>query len=77
MFQDEWLIGQKCLMSRGCMQVEVIDTDLKGLKGRVTSVLDDGRVEMQPTDPGLEVLTFEAKQLRKHFEVRCQNAAHC
>jgi hypothetical protein len=52
------------------VQVEVCDTDLKGLKGRVTSVLDDGRIEMQPTDPGLEVLTFEAKQLRKHFEVR-------
>lgn len=54
----------------------MIDTDLKGLKGRVTSVLDDGRVDMQPTDPGLEVLTFEAKQLRKHFEVHSLQYHH-
>ena len=45
--------------------------DLTNLRGRVTNVLSDRRVEVMPTQLGLnEALTFDASQLRKFFEVR-------
>ncbi len=45
--------------------------DLTNLRGRVTNVLSDGRLEVMPTQLGLnEALTFDASQLRKFFEVR-------
>ena len=54
-------------------QVIVTEGDLKQLLGRVTKVLDDGRVEMMPTMEGLDqALVFEARQLQKYFQARTQ-----
>jgi hypothetical protein len=57
-------------------QVVVTGGDLTNLRGKVTNVLADGRVEVMPTQLGLnEALTFDAGQIRKFFEVRA--AALC
>ena len=53
------------------MQVMVREGDLKQLLGRVTMVLEDGRVEMMPTMEGLDqALAFKAHQLQKYFQVQ-------
>jgi hypothetical protein len=57
-------------------QVIVTEGDLKQLLGRVTGVLEDGRVEMLPTMEGLDqALTFEPRQLQKYFQARRAGAA--
>lgn len=57
-------------------QVIVTEGDLKQLLGRVTKVLDDGRVEMMPTMEGLDqALVFEARQLQKYFQARPHHTA--
>ena len=54
----------------------VTEGDLKQLLGRVTKVLDDGRVEMMPTMEGLDqALVFEARQLQKYFQARPHHTA--
>ncbi|BDA45194.1 Transcription elongation factor SPT5 [Coccomyxa sp. Obi] len=62
-------------------KVVVTSGDLTNLRGRVTNVLSDGRVEVMPTQLGLnEALTFDASQLRKFFEagdyVRVNSGQH-
>lgn len=50
--------------------MRVTSGDLANLRGRVTNVLADGRVEVMPTQLGLnDALTFDAAQLCKFFEV--------